>query len=252
MAVATWDPSHVGTNIALQNSNSTAAATSGTCGSVLANVGVDATNQIGRYFEVIVDVPVGHGAGVALPTASLTNWVGQTTQGWAYWASGNAWNGTSKSSGLGTSATAGDILRFFVKDGKIWFGKNTIWNGNPNLGTGAIYSGITGTLYPAASPFGSNCKLTLHANQSNITYSPPDGCFAWADLIVTIGNNATRATGGPVDRISVFDWMTLNRIAIAIPAGNGDWTASLSDGRIYGVTYLASGCKPITHGPYTS
>ena len=34
------------------------------------------------------------------------------------------------------------------------------------------------------------------------------------------------------------------------PSPNGDWTANIDVSGEYGITYIAAGCQPVTHGPY--
>lgn len=65
-----------------------------------------------------------------------------------------------------------------------------------------------------------------------------------------ISGNATKASGLPVDSVVVFDWSTEEVLAKLIPELDGNWTATVPAG-LYGITYLADGCAPVTHGPYT-
>lgn len=65
-----------------------------------------------------------------------------------------------------------------------------------------------------------------------------------------ITGNATVASGGPIDAVRVFEWPTGDLAAIATPDENGDWTATIETTGDYGITYIAEGHQPITHGPY--
>jgi hypothetical protein len=65
-----------------------------------------------------------------------------------------------------------------------------------------------------------------------------------------IAGNATVASGGPIDAVRVFEWPTGALAAIATPDESGDWTATIETTGDYGVTYIAEGHQPITHGPY--
>jgi hypothetical protein len=65
-----------------------------------------------------------------------------------------------------------------------------------------------------------------------------------------ITGNATVASGGPIDAVRVFEWPTGALAAIATPDEGGDWTATIETTGDYGVTYIAEGHQPITHGPY--
>ena len=65
-----------------------------------------------------------------------------------------------------------------------------------------------------------------------------------------ITGNATVASGGPIDAVRVFEWPTGDLAAIAAPDENGDWAAEITTTGDYGITYIAEGHQPITHGPY--
>lgn len=65
-----------------------------------------------------------------------------------------------------------------------------------------------------------------------------------------ITGNATTASGGPADFVRVFSWPDQELVSTAVPAANGDWAAEITTTGDYGITYIATGCQPITHGPY--
>jgi len=65
-----------------------------------------------------------------------------------------------------------------------------------------------------------------------------------------ITGNATTASGDPADFVRVFSWPDMELTSTAVPGINGDWTAEVTVSGDYGVTYIALGCQPITHGPY--
>lgn len=67
---------------------------------------------------------------------------------------------------------------------------------------------------------------------------------------VNVSGNATTYAGDPVDTVCFFLWKDKRYNFSFKPDSNGDWEGTLNAGE-YGVTYLAEGCKPITHGPYT-
>jgi len=67
---------------------------------------------------------------------------------------------------------------------------------------------------------------------------------------VPISGNATTETGSPVDFVRIFNWPSEELAGVVTPDENGDWQFSpFWDGN-YGITYIAQGCQPITHGPY--
>lgn len=65
-----------------------------------------------------------------------------------------------------------------------------------------------------------------------------------------ITGNATTASGDPADFVRVFSWPDMELTSTAVPDINGDWAAEVTVSGDYGVTYIALGCQPITHGPY--
>ena len=65
-----------------------------------------------------------------------------------------------------------------------------------------------------------------------------------------ISGNATTAAGTPVEFVRVFSWPDAELVTTAVPSITGDWTADIATTGDYGITYIATGCQPITHGPY--
>jgi len=73
-----------------------------------------------------------------------------------------------------TYANGDRIMVAFDPDaGKLWFGKNGVWIGDPDNGAGAQFSNITGTQYPAVGIYASWVKL--YFKQTELTYTPPTG-----------------------------------------------------------------------------
>lgn len=92
-----------------------------------------------------------------------------------------------------------------------------------------------------------------------------EGCMAWGWGVQAgldpghvfassppylVSNNATKATGGAVDRVVIRDYDTHQHVFTAIPAVNGDWRAGVPEGD-FDITYFADGCAPLCHGPYS-
>lgn len=84
------------------------------------------------------------------------------------------------SSGFGNSSN-GDIcmMAFDADAGKLWFGKNGSWDGNPAAGTGEAFSGLTGTSYHivAGNANGSDAieLRTGNASSPTLSYPAPTG-----------------------------------------------------------------------------
>lgn len=66
-----------------------------------------------------------------------------------------------------------------------------------------------------------------------------------------IAGRAKKFDGLGIDYVSIFDWADGKCISQVVPDAAGNWVL---DKFIYatniGVTYVADGCEPITHGPY--
>ncbi|MCW8918977.1 MAG: discoidin domain-containing protein [Gammaproteobacteria bacterium] len=86
--------------------------------------------------------------------------------------------------------------------------------------------------------------------QSGLTWTNGEVKTFVIALPVTITGNATIATGAAVDSVVIREATTRAHVETIIPAVNGDWTADVMVGQ-YDISYFASGCQPICHGPYT-
>lgn len=70
--------------------------------------------------------------------------------------------------------------------------------------------------------------------------------------MAVITGNATRFdNGGPVDYIMIFDWETGSRIGNGSLTSTGEWTFKHNTSIVCGITYVADGLAPVTHGPYS-
>ena len=65
-----------------------------------------------------------------------------------------------------------------------------------------------------------------------------------------VGGNVTTTAGIAANAVDVWRWSDGRLFARVTPDAEGDWTASVPPG-VYGITYLAADCQPVTHGPYT-
>ncbi|MBK1710708.1 hypothetical protein CKO17_16815 [Marichromatium gracile] len=73
---------------------------------------------------------------------------------------------------------------------------------------------------------------------------------AYSEASEPINGSARRGDGTPADSVLVRDWISHEPVAIATPDAAGDWSVRLVPGQ-YDITYLATGCAPVCHGPYT-
>ena len=98
-------------------------------------------------------------------------------------------------------------------------------------------------------------RLTKGVTRYTESFAPPTGPFvvpAFPDYRAgaQLSGNAIKATGGAADLVLIRDAATHGHIKTATPDGGGDWSADVPPGE-YDITYFASGCQPISHGPYT-
>lgn len=65
-----------------------------------------------------------------------------------------------------------------------------------------------------------------------------------------IQGNAKRYNGQAVDYVLLFDWLTGDCLGTVTPSEGGVWSYDYNKALTIGITYVADGCEPITHGPY--
>lgn len=65
-----------------------------------------------------------------------------------------------------------------------------------------------------------------------------------------VKGRAKRYNGTPVDYVLLFDWVTGDRLGKAVPDTLGNWSFYYQSNLKCGITYVADGCEPISHGAY--
>ncbi|WP_296206889.1 hypothetical protein [Psychrobacter sp. UBA3480] len=68
--------------------------------------------------------------------------------------------------------------------------------------------------------------------------------------MATINGRAKRFNGTAIDYVLLFAWKTGKCLGKSIPNTAGNWSFDYTENMIVGITYVADGCEPITHGPY--
>jgi hypothetical protein len=78
--------------------------------------------------------------------------------------------------GAGSNIGAGQALQLAVDPvaGKIWFGFNGTWVGDPAAGTGEAFSGLPAALFAMVIVYGANSKMTLNLG-GPFAHTPPAG-----------------------------------------------------------------------------
>jgi len=252
VAAVTWNPSDKGPDAALSNGNLTATY-SPTISPSSSGVRATRGRSTGKYyFEARLDIVA---AGNNTPAVGVANasWVltpNCAAGGLGSWliqaANGFGYNGSSGNAFIGTSTT-GDILMFAIDftAGKIWYGKNGTWfAGNPAAGTGATWSTITGTLFPACQVLGASPPTcTARFAASAFTYTPPSGFSAWDDGTASAPHDVELI----VDAAATYLLLDNAVVASAISSGAMTWNpadrgaSTLSAGDLTATTSSGSG-----------
>lgn len=171
MSEVLWNAADAGSGIVLSDADKTAASSGGWY-VVRATARDDAGK---RYFEVVLpDSPSVYViVGVASENVSLSGYVGGSAESWGYQTGGYKRNAGDYEGGYGGGESAGDVLMcaYDLAAGKIWWGKNGSWfaGGDPETGANPAYSNLSGTLYPAISPY-TTARGTLRTVE--MAYAP--------------------------------------------------------------------------------
>lgn len=132
----------------------------------------------------------------------------------------------SNGSNVKSFQSSGDVTIEYIIGGRYWLAMRDSREGGKDIIEDISLNGDTGGLPP------------LIMSQSYI-----------GDL-VTISSNLTTQSGAAGDEVVIRDWNTRELVARVVPDANGDWSAEVPPGT-YDVSYLAEGCAPVLHGPYT-
>lgn len=68
--------------------------------------------------------------------------------------------------------------------------------------------------------------------------------------MAVINGRAKRYDGNPIDYVLIFRWKDGGCISKKIPDRAGNWSFEYNANMVVGITYVAEGCEPITHGPH--
>ena len=156
--------------------------------------------------------------GIATGAVSLTNYIGADSNGYSYYSlNGNKYN-SGASASYGNSYTQSDVIgvALDLDNGRVFFSKNGTWqnSGSPTGGTGAAYTGLSGTFFPAYSEGTNNAASSYICNfgQRPFAYTAPSGfkalCTAnlptptilkgstYFDVTLYTGNDSTKTISG--------------------------------------------------------
>lgn len=178
--LATLNPSDKASLVVLDATNLIASSASGGLG--FARATKPLTGKM--YFEAVFTTVYSTGgviaAGVVHSTTSTSADAGGSTADWGYWGSedrgGMYYNGVQKYATSGEPN--GTVLGFAVDigAGKLWVRRNGVWkSGDPAAGTSPSYTGLSGTLYPFAEPWGAGCVVTMRFASATFRDAAPSG-----------------------------------------------------------------------------
>lgn len=165
---ATWNPSDKSTDYTLSNADLTVTHSAlGNWSALRANMGKSSGKWYWEYTCDLLDVTT-YLLGVGNSSMSLLSYVGSDVNGWGYQDIGLKYNSAgaaygvqyfqSNVIGVALDMDAG-TLEMFV-------------NG---VSQGVMYSGLTGTIYPAASLFKQGNQMTANFGATAFAYTVPAG-----------------------------------------------------------------------------
>lgn len=189
VVVPLWNPSDKSASITLTNGDATATKTA--AGDAWVSVRSVASKSTGKWYaEVLVALGGGTGpdmlCGLANSSMPLTNFCGQDTNSYGFYARNGQKATNNVFTAYGSSHGAGAVIgiAYDASAGNLWFAKDGTWqaSGNPGAGTGAAFTSVAAGMFIAGSIFnGSSIQAyTLRLTAASQTYSPPSGFSAWS------------------------------------------------------------------------
>ncbi len=178
----TWDPISKGPNITLSNGNLDEDGAAN-WNSVRATIGKTAGKW---YCEFLVQsiTSAGNIIGFIDGSGSLATYIGNSASGRGAQNTGTSFTSGFTSGSAQSGFAAGNIvaLAFDMGTGKGFIAVNNVWQGSsdPLTQTNPFVTGLTGTVYVAASAFATGNKNTIRPNNNAFTYSPPTGYQSYA------------------------------------------------------------------------
>lgn len=182
-APVTWNPLDKSPNIVLSFANLYAAnIDDGTYHGVRATKGIAASGN--GYFELVIEMPPGGFTTIGLETLAhtLSGYVGLDATGWGYYAATGEKINSATLMAYGSPYVQGDVIGVAFKAGSLWFARNGLWQagGDPAANTGAAFTGITGTVFPALGLFNAPTTACMgRFKTADFAFAPPSGFSPW-------------------------------------------------------------------------
>lgn len=188
--MATWNSLDISSNLDISNNFLTISNSGRFFGGNVRSGRATESHSTGKhYFELTLNSWTGS-ISTSAPTVGLSRsnypldgyWLGETATGWGLeidgWAANNnVWN-EYPSLVFDTNDVVGIALD--CDSGKLWFAVNNVWQGNPSAGTGALFSNVSGDVFPTVMYYNYNTDtITGHFLPNDLNYLPPSGFNAW-------------------------------------------------------------------------
>jgi hypothetical protein len=198
----TWNPANKSAAITLSGGDLIASNISGGNGnfSGLATIGYDVTSAVGRavQFNTGASVAANSRCGLAIVTHTTSNLIGVTGQtGYALVFGATAFRGPNNGviTGQVNIADSAKVLFLFQSGALyVYYDVAGTWTPaktgvNAEAGTGGVWTGLTGTLYPIGSPQQNGSSITLQPVPDNMSQFP--SYLGWDDLPVVAASGLT-------------------------------------------------------------
>lgn len=175
---AQWNSADKNASITLSNGDRDA-----TGGSLVSVRGLLGRSTGKYYFEIVLLTSVGSvWIGLGSSGANLASYVGNSASSAGLASGGNTVNTWTKDQAGTFAVSVNDVLGFAVDmtAGHAWVSKNNSWQltGDPAAGTNQWISGLSGAVYPMASPAAGTSRI--NTKTAELSYSPPSGFSQWA------------------------------------------------------------------------
>lgn len=171
-----------GADIILSNGNKTAAISVTAWESVFAVLG----NTVGTnlYLEFLFTSTGSQFSffGLGNTSSPTASYCGSDTNGWGLGANNTRYHGGTNQ-GAWASVTDSQVVGIALSNaGTVYGAVNNSWvgGGTPGTGATALFTGLSGVIYPIASIETTGMTLTLRITSSDFSYTPPAGYSSWA------------------------------------------------------------------------
>lgn len=155
----------------------------------LKSVGSDIGVSAGKFYWEITATKVGISPfcliGVGTDAVSTASFVGNNASGFGYYQQTGDKYTNNAAAAFGATWTTGDVLSVALDmdAGKVWFGKNGVWqgSGDPAAGTNPAFSGLTGTVFAWVSLYRNLSPahvMTANFGQNAFAHAVPAGFSA--------------------------------------------------------------------------